>query len=53
MRVGRPVTTGRGRSLGRQVLIRLSSEEYERIERAAGGARVAGWIRDAAVKAAR
>lgn len=51
---GRPVTTGRGVRAGRQILVRVSPEEYERIQRAAeaAGEPVAAWVREQALRAA-
>lgn len=52
-RPGRP-RTGRGRD-GGQILVRVTTEERERIQRAAdaAGEPVAAWVRDAALRAAR
>ena len=52
-RVGPPVTSGRSVAGARQVLVRLSAEEAEAIEAAAGEESLAAWIRAAALRAAR
>lgn len=53
LRPGRP-RTPRGRD-GAQILVRVSTEERERIQRAAdaAGEPVAAWVRDVALRAAR
>lgn len=50
-RTGRPRTTGRGS--GKQLLVRLSPEEYAAVAEAAGETSVATWARDAVLRAAR
>jgi hypothetical protein len=51
LRVGRPVTRGNAK----QVLVRLSAEEYERVAASARAASlsVGAWVRDVATRAAR
>lgn len=49
---GRPVTTGRGSTKGRQVIVRLSTEEHDRISAQAtrdGCESVAEWMREIAI----
>lgn len=50
--VGRPVSTGRGVRVGKQVLVRLSAEEYRTLERAAerAGEPLAAWVRRVALE---
>lgn len=44
---GRPVTTGRGVRASRQILVRVSAEEWETLHRLAraAGCTVAEWLR--------
>mgnify|MGYP001578640282 CR=1 FL=1 len=52
---GRPVTTGRGVRAGRQILVRVSAEEYDALQRAAerAGEPLSAWVRERALRAAR